>query len=80
MGRYLVQDQSTRVHEIDESALPFWDHPGYTVIGPAPEPGSAPTADSDPADPPAPPEESGTSTTARKAAVRPAQNEGAGPR
>ena len=36
MGRYLVQDQSTRVHEIDESALPFWDRPGYTVIGPVP--------------------------------------------
>lgn len=74
MGRYLIQDPSTRVHEIDESALPFWDRPGYTVIGPAPEPGA------EPIQPPAPPVESGNSTTARKAAVRPAQNEGAGPR
>lgn len=89
MGRYVVRDPATREIEIDESALPFWEHrEGYTIIGPAAEPGDKPAADDTPsgvAQPasgePTSPEEPGTPTNPRKAASRPAQNvEGAGPR
>ncbi|MGS2645831.1 hypothetical protein [Streptosporangium sp. G12] len=89
MGRYVVRDPATREIEIDESALPFWEHrEGYTIVGPAPEPDAKPApgdTSSGVAQPtsgePTPPEEPGTPTTPRKAASRPAQNvEGAGPR
>lgn len=87
MARLLVRDHTTREFEIDESALPFWEHrEGYTIVGPASAVDDKPATDGAPsgsAQPvpgeTAPPEESGTPATPRKAASRPAQNiEGAG--
>ena len=66
MGRYVVRDPATREFEIDESALPFWEHrEGYTVR-PAKRADDKPAADDAPsgaAHPasgePTPPEETG---------------------
>ncbi|MEU4410765.1 hypothetical protein AB0F88_40195 [Streptosporangium sp. NPDC023963] len=80
MGRYVIEDPSTRRFEIDESALPFWEHrEGHKVIGPAPEPGEETAKQDDEIEPaqsavivPPQSEESGISKP-NKAASRPAQ-------
>jgi len=67
MPRYLVRDPATREFEIEESAIPFWEHrEGHTIVGPVlaaddkPAAGDAPSGSAQPAPgEPAPPEESG---------------------
>ncbi|WP_214322088.1 hypothetical protein [Nonomuraea sediminis] len=64
MARLLVRDRTLREFEIDESALPFWQHL-VEVLNRIPEPGD---------DPAEQPEESGAPKPVR-AAKRPAQDE-----
>lgn len=68
MARLQVRDRYTREFEIHESALPFW--PGVEVLERIPDIDDEP-ADAEPVEPA--PEESGTPTPTRKAAVRPAR-------